>query len=107
VADWIKGDRTMANRPNYLSETNVLRKVAKDARCRWIFTKHSLIELQNDQRTAEDIRYLCMTNGQVTLQEVKQDLLWRVEGRGIDGEWIEAVVAVFETTIKIKVITAF
>jgi hypothetical protein len=92
---------------NYLTETHVLRKVASDPRCRWIFTKHALIELAKDGRTADDVRYALMTNGQVTLHELKQDLLWRVEGRDIDGKRIQVVAAVFETAIKIKIITAF
>lgn len=97
----------MANSPNYLSETHVLRKVANDPECRWHFTKHALIELAKDGRTADDVRYAVVTNGQVTLHELKRDLLWRVEGKDIDGGRIQVVVAVFATVIKIKVITAF
>lgn len=92
---------------NYLTETHVLRKVASDPRCRWIFTKHALIELAKDGWTADDVRYVLMTNGQVTLHEIKRDLLWRVEGKDIDGKRIQVVAAVFETAIKIKIITAF
>jgi hypothetical protein len=97
----------MANNPNYLSETHVLRKVANDPECRWHFTKHALIELAKDRRTAEDVRYALMTNSQVMLHELKRDLLWRVEGKDIDGARIHVVVAVFAKVIKIKVITAF
>jgi hypothetical protein len=41
------------------------------------------------------------------LHELKRDLLWRVEGKDIDGARIHVVVAVFAKVIKIKVITAF
>jgi hypothetical protein len=48
-----------------------------------------------------------LMNGQVTLQEQKQDTLWRVVGKDIDGRTIEVVVAVYEAEIAIKVVTAF
>ena len=46
-------------------------------------------------------------NGQVVLHEQKKDLLWRVEGRDVDGNKIEVVVAVHEEAITIKVVTTF
>lgn len=46
-------------------------------------------------------------NGQVILHEQKQDLLWRVKGRDIDGNEIRVVVAVYEEAIIIKVVTTF
>lgn len=97
----------MAKNLNYLTETHMLRKVANDTRCRWHITKHALEELKKDGRAVHDLQYLCMTNGQVTLHELKRDLLWRVEGTDIDGKRMQAIVAVFEMAIKIKVITAF
>jgi len=48
-----------------------------------------------------------LMNGQVTLEEVKRDVLWRVEGKDIDGRRIEVVVAADEGEITIKVVTAF
>jgi hypothetical protein len=97
----------MANQPNYRSETLMLRRVANDARCRWEFRKHALKELAKDGRTAADVQYAIMTNSQVTLHELKRDLLWRAEGKDLDGKRIQVVVAVFDAVPKIKVITAF
>jgi len=46
-------------------------------------------------------------NGQVTLHEQKQDLLWRVKGTDVDGNEIQVVAAVFDETITVKVVTTF
>lgn len=56
--------------------------------------------------TAPDVIKV-LTKGQVTLHEMKEDLLWRVEGRNVDGEGLEVVVAVYQDIIEIKVVTAF
>ena len=57
--------------------------------------------------TAADVTRV-LTTGQVTLEETaKQDVLWRVEGADLDGKPIGLVVAVFEQSIAIKVITVF
>jgi Domain of unknown function (DUF4258) len=47
-----------------------------------------------------------LINGQVILEEHKQDVLWRVRGRDIDGQRIEVVVSVDDVEITIKVVTA-
>ena len=83
-----------------------MRRVARNPECSWRFRKHALEEIAKDGRTTDDIRH-AVTNGTVTLEEQKQDRLWRVEGRDVDGNRIQAVVAVFEAAIIIKVITAF
>ena len=93
--------------PHYVTETQILRNVANDPRCRWRFTIHSLEEVAADGRSADDIKHVIMTNGQVILQEQKKDILWRVEGRDLDGEKIRVVVAVYEMAVMIKVITTF
>ncbi len=46
-------------------------------------------------------------HGRVVLQEQKQDRLWRVEGKDVDGNRIQVVVAVDEANIRVKVITTF
>jgi hypothetical protein len=49
-----------------------------------------------------------VTNGRVILEEQRQDVLWRVEGKDIDdNNRIQVVVAVYEKTVEIKMITAF
>ena len=92
--------------PHYVTETQVLRKIARDLRCSWRFTSHALVEMAADGWTADDVQFALM-NGQVILQEQKRDVLWRVEGTDIDGGRIRVVVAVYELTIRIKVITTF
>ena len=91
---------------HYVSETQILRQVACDPRCRFIWTKHALQEVANDGRTTADVEY-ALTNGRVVLHEQKRDLLWRVIGQDLDGERIQVVVAVYEEAIVIKVVTTF
>jgi Domain of unknown function (DUF4258) len=92
--------------PHYVTETQVLRRIARDPKCRWRFTSHALEEMAADGWTADDVQFALM-NGQVVLQEQKKDILWRAEGTDIDGGRIKVVVAVYELTIRIKVITTF
>lgn len=92
--------------PHYVTETQVLRRVARNPQCRFRWTRHAIQAVIDDGRTTQDVEDM-LTNGQVLLHEQKQDLLWRVRGSNVDGEKIEAVVAVFEETITIKVVTTF
>jgi Domain of unknown function (DUF4258) len=92
--------------PQYANETNVLRAIARDKRCRFIWTKHALEEVGKDGRTTSDVEHSLM-NGQVVLQEQKKDRLWRSIGKDIDGDRIQVVVAVYEEEITIKIITTF
>lgn len=80
--------------------------MARDPNCRWIWTKHGKKSVTDDGRTTLDVEY-SLTNCQVVLQEDKQDRLWRTVGQGMDGEIIEAVVAVYEDATAIKVVTSF
>jgi hypothetical protein len=95
-----------AAQPHYVTETQVLRRVANDPECGWRFTKHALLEMADDGWTADDVKHAVM-NGRVVLQEQKQDVLWRVVGTDIDGGQIQVVVAVYESEIEIKVVTTF
>jgi hypothetical protein len=54
--------------------------------------------------TAEDVKS-ALTNGQIEFHELKQDLLWRVKGRDIDGRALQVQVAVYQEEIAVKVIT--
>ena len=92
--------------PQYVNETNVLRAIARNKRCRFIWTKHALEEVAKDGRTTDDVEHSLM-NGQVVLHEQKKDLLWRSVGRDIDGNRIQVVVAVYEDEVIIKIITTF
>jgi hypothetical protein len=66
-----------------------------------------LVKLAKGGWTADDVRHAVM-NGRVVLEEqAKRDRLWRVEGKDVDGNRIQVVVAVDETNIRVKVITAF
>lgn len=92
--------------PHYVSETQVLRKVAGNPECRFIWTKHALKAVADDNRTTLDVEQ-ALIRGQVILQEQKRDILWRVIGADLDGNRIQVVVAVDEKEIIIKVITTF
>ena len=92
--------------PHYISETQILRRVANDPNCRFRWTKHAIQAVADDGRTTKDVED-CLISGQVVLHEQKQDLLWRVKGKDIDGQDIQVVVAVYEAEIVIKVVTTF
>jgi hypothetical protein len=62
--------------------------------------------MKADGWTVPDVQFALM-NGQVTLEENKKDILWRVEGTDIDGRALTAIVAVYVLAIEIKVVTAF
>src|SRR4051812_41092968 len=96
----------MALLPHYVTETQTLHRIANHSKCRLRFTTHALTEMKKDGWTANDIHFALM-NGQVVMHEQKQDVLWRVEGTNIDGERITVIVALYELTIEIKVVTAF
>jgi hypothetical protein len=57
--------------PHYVTETQILRRVANDPECSWRFTKHSLVAIADDQRTADDVKHGVM-GGRVMLVESKQ-----------------------------------
>jgi hypothetical protein len=92
--------------PHYVNETNTLRAIARDKKCRFRWTKHALEEVAKDGRTTDDVEHSLM-NGQVILQEEKKDRLWRSIGKDIDGNRIQVVVAVYEEEVMIKIITTF
>jgi len=92
--------------PQFVSETQLVRRVAANPECRFRWTKHSLVEVAKERWTATDVEY-SLTNCQVTLVEWKKDVLYRSVGTSLDGDRIEAVVAVFENEIVIKVVTVF
>ena len=96
-----------AQQPHYVSETQrILLRVARHPDCRVIPTRHALLSLKDDNRTMLDVEH-ALTNGRVIWEEHKQDVLWRVEGRDLDGGKIRVVVAVYEREIIIKVVTTF
>ena len=70
---------------------------------RW--TTHAREEMANDSILEADIRHVLSKNS-VSWVEWKTDELWHIEGCDIDGRKIRVVVAVYEATTTIKVITA-
>ena len=92
--------------PHYVSETQLLRRIAGDPNCRFIRTKHVLERMEERQITAPEMAYVLM-NGQVVLQEMKRDRLWRVAGSTMDGRRLEIVAVVYEDTFKIKLVSVF
>ncbi|WP_165359659.1 DUF4258 domain-containing protein [Lichenibacterium minor] len=91
---------------NYKTETGVVRSVAANPSCHWIWTRHAREEMRNDQRVIADIQH-ALTNGHVDLIERKQDDVWRVLGRDLDGKPCGVACAVDEDIPSIKVITTF
>ena len=65
-----------------------------------------MVEIDKEGWTTADVEF-SLTNCHVTLEERKKDILWRTLGRSVDGEEIEAVIAVYENEIVIKIVTAF
>ena len=92
--------------PHYVSETQILRNVARHPECRFIWTKHAIKAVADDGRTTLDVEQALM-NSHVVLHEQKKDLLWRAIGTDLDGNKIQVVVAVYETVIAIKIVTTF
>lgn len=92
--------------PQFVTETQTVKRIARSKQCRFLWTRHALQEIAKDGRTTQDVEF-SLTNCQVVLQEDKRDRLWRTVGSGIDGERIEAVIAVYEEEITIKFVTAF
>jgi hypothetical protein len=92
--------------PHYVSETQILRRIARDPDCRFIWTRHALQSVIDDGRTTLDVEQ-ALTNGRVILHEIKQDLLWRTVGTDVDGNKVQVVVAVDEEENTIKVVTTF
>jgi hypothetical protein len=92
--------------PQYLVETNTLRRTANSPKCRWKFTNHALERMAERGITAPDVQR-AVKHGQIIFHEVKKDLILRVEGKDVDGARIQVSVAVYEMEILIKVITTF
>ena len=90
----------------YLVETAKLRKVASNPKCRWRWTNHALERMTERGITAPDVQRAVKT-GQVVLHELKRDLIWRVEGSDVDGKEMQVLLTLYETEIRIKIITTF
>ncbi len=92
--------------PLYAAETAIVRRVAADPYCEFIWTTHAKEQMAARGVSAPDV-ITALTNGQVTLHELKRDLLWRVEGLDVDGRPLTVIVTVYENEITIKIVTAF
>jgi hypothetical protein len=86
-----------------------VRRLAKDRDCDFEWKKHALVEMADGKpfpATAPDVVY-CLTNGQVILEEYKEDILWRVKGRDLDGRTLQVIIAAYESEKRIKIVTVF
>ena len=90
--------------PHYVTETQVVKRIVANPGRRFIWTRHALDMMAERSIIEADIVEV-LTNGQVVLEERKQDVLWRVRGRDIDDRQLEVVVAAYEEAIEIKVVT--
>jgi hypothetical protein len=101
-----EGRRPMA-RADYLTETRILREIAGNPRCRWVFTWHvqEHMALPDRAATQPDVKHALM-NGHILLIETsKKDVLWRVVGIDLDDRNLTVVAAVFPDEIRIKIVT--
>jgi hypothetical protein len=92
--------------PLYVNETQTLRQVMAHPKRRLKFTKHAKDKMAERNISAPDIIKV-LTYGQVTLEEYKQDIIWRVEGKDLDGKDLSVETVVLEETITVKIVTAF
>ena len=92
--------------PHYIAETQLLRRVAGNPSCRFIWTKHALDEMSNLGISAPDIEF-ALSMGRIVLHEIKQDILYRADCRDIDGRKFKAIIAIYEDLICIKLVTVF
>jgi DNA-binding transcriptional regulator YiaG len=96
----------MAQQPLYDAETALLHRLVIDPNCCFDWTRHVLEQMVARNILAEDI-IEAMTNGHIIFHETKRDILYRVEGKDLDGQRLQVEVALYEDTITIKIITAF
>jgi hypothetical protein len=90
----------------YALETATIRRLAADPECRFRWTKHALERMAKRGIHAQDVVNALIT-GQVLFHEIKEDTLYRVNGRDLNGQRLQVQIAVFEDIITIKVVTAF
>lgn len=96
----------MPQEARYVSETQILQRIANEPACRFKFTQHAIDQMEGRGIIAADVEHVLM-NGQVVLIENKRDILWRARGRTVDGVGLQVVVAVFANELMIKIVTAF
>ena len=91
---------------SYVAETQIVRQVASNPECTWTYSKHAEDRMAERDILASDIQQ-ALINGHVVLEERKRDVLWRINGKDIDGRRIHVVAAVYEEAIEIKIVTVF
>ena len=96
----------MAQQPQYGAETALLRNLVTNPECRFEWTFHARKRMEERNITAEDV-IEALTNGHITFHEIKRDILYRVDGRDLDGRRLQVEVALYREMIMIKVVTAF
>jgi len=96
----------MAGEPQYVNETATLQRIACVSRCRWKWTRHALVKMEERGIAKPDVKTAIMT-GSVVLEEYKKDILWRIIGKDIDGREIFVCAAVCAEEIIIKIVTSF
>lgn len=92
---------------DYRGETAILRSLLEQDDLFWDYRKHALERMTERDISHADVEN-SLTNGHVTLIETaKRDIVWRVEGKDVDGRKICVHVACFADENRIKIITAF
>jgi hypothetical protein len=96
----------MARQPLYRAETALLHRLVSDPQCRFDWRRHALDRMAERKILAADV-IQALTNGHIVFHENKQDVLYRVDGKDLDGQRLQVEVALYEDIVTIKVVTAF
>ncbi len=96
----------MALQPLYFNEQHIIRRIASDPECRWIWLPHALKALVGEPFAAPDVQ-LGLTKCLVTWHENKQDVLYRAECSDVDRNKFTVILAYYEDIMAIKIVTVF
>ena len=93
---------------SYVGETHILRELVADPNCRYIWTRHFLVEkMEKSKIWQADVEYALMNSHVELIETHKKDILWRAVGHDVDGRRLSILVAAYPDICAIKVVTAF
>jgi ABC-type molybdate transport system ATPase subunit len=86
-------------------ESAVLSKVMSEGVVRFRYTMHCRKEMAKNNIIEADVRHILKRYG-VSWVEWKQDELWHVQGKDVDGRSIRLIIVVNATDVVVKLVTA-
>lgn len=93
---------------SYVNETQILQELASDPNCRYIWTRHFLVEKMEERQIWQaDVEYALINSHVELIETNKKDILWHAIGHDVDGRRLTIVVAVYPDIPAIKVVTVF